>query len=96
MKKKLPNTLREIPSSQKGALTILITFLVLVLLGLLGFAALSAKKDAEQKGEMTARSLPSPTIPELDFEDCNDPYNYDCIEEEEGDNVNPEDLMGPD
>jgi len=83
-------------SSQKGALTLIIGFLVLILLGLVAFAGYSAKKEADTKGNMTAQALPSPTIPQLDYEDCNDPYNYDCREEEEGDDVNPEDLMGPD
>jgi hypothetical protein len=82
--------------SQRGGLTILIALMVLVLLGLLGFAVYTTKEDADKNGKMTAQALPSPTIPELDYEDCNDPYNYDCKEEAEGDDVDPADLMGPD
>lgn len=35
--------------------------------------------------------------PQVDLEECNDPYNPDCYEEDdEADEVKPEDLLGPD
>lgn len=55
-----------------------------------------------QQGRLFPGS-PQPTpgltgeIPELDDESCNDPYNADCyVGDDEGDDVRPEDLLGPD
>lgn len=48
--------------------------------------------------------VPSPTpnltqtqVPQIDLEECDDPYNADCyIEDDEADEVKMEDLLGPD
>lgn len=96
IRRKLPANHYKLLTAQKGFSPLLI-LLPIALVIVVGVFVLQSRLGQQ------FQKLPSPTPQassqdaQLDSEACNDQYNADCIvADDEGDDVRPEDLLGPD
>ncbi len=96
-KKKLPTTNYQLPTTQRGFSPLLLLLPVALVFVVTVFLL-------QTNLGKSIRETPDPTpqvdiiqAPEEDPEACNDKYNADCyIGDDEADQINPQDLIGPD